>query len=50
MSGQLEMCASSSVFAILRSLYSFILLQLHLALRQYFIPLIAFFEEQAHEW
>lgn len=49
MSGQLEMCASSSIFAILRSLDYFILLQLHLALRQYFIPLIAFFEEQMHK-
>lgn len=43
MSGQLEMCASSSVFAVLRSFYSLILLQLHLALRQYFTSFIAFF-------
>lgn len=45
MSGQLEMCALSSVFAVLRSFYSFLLLQLHLALRCYFSYLIAFLKE-----
>lgn len=42
MSGQFWMCASSAVFAVLRSFYSFLLLQLRLAFRQYFISLIAF--------
>lgn len=45
MSGQLEMCALSTVFAVLRSFYSFILLQLHLVLRCYFSYLIVFLKE-----
>lgn len=45
MSGQLEMCAFSSVFAVLRSFYSFILLQCHPVLWCCFSYLIMFLKE-----